>query len=60
MKYEVDYYDPENGATSPIDTLDAPEGYTAEDYISDCESNADDEYCKMLARGKVTLISIED
>ena len=38
----------------------AQEGYTAEDYISDCEGNADDEYCKMLARGKVTLIPIED
>ena len=59
-KYEVDFYDYTNGATSPIDTIEAPEGYTAEDYIRDCESNADQEWVDMLKNGDVTLVPVED
>ena len=59
MKYEVDYHDHEAGATSPIDTIDAPEGYTAEQYILDCLDNADDAWNEMLSKGTVTLVPAE-
>ena len=57
MKYEVDLT--ENGVTSAIDTIDAPENYTATDYILDCEANADQEWCDMLKKGQVTLIPVD-
>ena len=60
MRYQVDFYDYSNGATSPIDTIEAPEGYTAADYINDCKGNADDAWNEMLAGGKVELVKIED
>lgn len=58
-KYVVEYADPETGATSPIDNFTAEDGYTAEQYIKDCDSNADDEWCEMLHRGTVTLVEVE-
>lgn len=58
MKYEVDFHDRRNGATSAIDTIDAPEGYTAEDYVKDCRENADDDWNEMLGHGEVTLIPV--
>ncbi len=54
-EYVVEYTDMATGATSPIDTIKAPEGYTAENYIDDCKANADKEWCDMLERGFVTL-----
>lgn len=54
MKYIVNYTD-ENGATSPIDIIDAPNWYTAVDYVNDCKDNADDEWNTMLANGKVEI-----
>lgn len=59
-KYEVNFTDYETGATSPIDTVVKPEGYTAQAYIDDCMENADDEWCEMLSNGKVTLIEVEE
>lgn len=59
-KYEVNFYDPENGATSPIDVIEAPDNYTSDDYISDCLSNADEEYCSMLLRGVVELFLLDE
>lgn len=59
-KYEVNYTDPETGATSPIDIVEGPEGYTAEQYIADCEANADEEWCKMLRKGTVDLHEVEE
>lgn len=58
MKYEVDLY--KNGVTSPIDTVEAPHGYTAEDYVRDCDANADEEWCEMLHDGQVILVAIEE
>lgn len=58
--YEVDYIDPETGATSPIDNVEAKAGYTAEDYVRDCEENADEEWVDMLHRGTVKLIEVDD
>lgn len=52
MIYEIDYRD-EDGATSAIDTVEAEPGYTAEQYIKDCDENADEEWCKMLHEGEV-------
>ena len=59
-KYEVNYYDPSNGATSAIDTVEAPEGYTAEDYIKGCLDNADEEWNEMLAKGEVSLVDVTE
>jgi hypothetical protein len=58
IEYEVDRYDYETGATEAIDTIKAPEGYTAEDYINDCESNADEDWNDMLRSGRITLVEI--
>ena len=60
MKYTVAFHDCRNGATSYIDNIEAPEGYTAEDYIRDCKSNADDDWNEMLTHGEVTLESEEN
>lgn len=58
--YEVDFYDPSNGATSPIDTLvNYPNDYTAEKYVQDCLKNADADYNNMLADGFVSLVEFE-
>jgi len=55
MKYQVNFFDPRNGAESPIDTITAPEGYTADQYVKDCEDNADQEWIDMLHAGEVSL-----
>jgi hypothetical protein len=57
-KYEVNFTDYETGATSPIDTVIKPDGYTADQYIKDCKENADDEWNRMLENGEVTLVEI--
>ena len=58
--YEVDFYDPSNGATSPIDTLvNYPDDYTAKKYVEDCLKNADADYNNMLAAGSVSLVEWE-
>jgi hypothetical protein len=59
-KYEVDYTDNDTGATSPIDTIEADDNYTAADYIRDCKAGADKEWNDMLKNGTVELIEIED
>ena len=59
-KYEIDYTDPATGVTSPIDTQYAGEGYTAEQYIADCERNADEDWCEMLRNGTVEVVEIAD
>lgn len=58
--YIANYTDPATGTTSSIDTFEAPEGYTAEQYIKDCDIYADSEYCEMLHKGTVTLEIIGD
>ena len=58
--YQVDFTDNNTGATSPIDTIKAPEGYTAEQYIEDCKDNADQEWIDMLENGTVELTEIEE
>lgn len=60
MIYEVNYRDPETGATSPIDTVIAPDGYTPEDYTRDCVKNADPEWTDMVLKGEIILILITD
>lgn len=58
--YEVDFYDPLNGATSPIDTLiNYPDDYTAQKYVEDCLKNADTDYNNMLADGFISLVEFE-
>ena len=60
MKYTVEFTDAKTGAISPIDTITAPDGYTADDYIRDCRENADPEWIEMIESGTVTLTEIED
>lgn len=59
-KYEVNFTDSRNGATSPIDNIEAADNYTAEQYIADCKENADDEWNEMLASGTVSLVEVEE
>ena len=58
MKYQVNYTG-SNGATSAIDTIEAEPGYTAEQYVADCEKNADADYVEMLHDGEVELIELD-
>lgn len=60
IHYCVEYTDPETGATSPIDNIYETEGYTAADYIRDCDNNSDDDYCQMIKRGKINLYEVEE
>ena len=60
MKFEVDFTDPITKATSPIDNIEAPESYTAEDYIKDCENATDQDYIDMIKSGKITLVPVEN
>lgn len=49
------------GNTEPIDNITAPDGYTAEQYICDCEDNADLEWIEMLHNAiEVILVPLED
>ena len=59
-QYQVDFTDSSTGATSPIDTITAPEGYTAADYLRDCQDNADQDYIEMLEGGQIELVEIEE
>lgn len=58
MRYQVSITI--NGITSDIDTIEAPQGYTAEEYIEDCRRNADDEWNDMLETGMIELWEIEE
>lgn len=58
-KFMVNYYNPETGATSSIDNIEAPEYYTAEQYIEDCKDNADPDWNRMLAAGSITLVQLD-
>lgn len=58
-RYQIEYTDA-NGATSPIDTVTAPAGYTADDYIRNCQENAEPEWCEMLEHGTVSVVEIDD
>lgn len=60
MKFEVNFTDYESGATSPVDVIEAQEGYTAQTYIQNCKDNGDPEWIEMLSNGEVSIIPIED
>lgn len=59
-RYEVDFYDYNNGATEAIDTITAALDYTAEQYIEDCRHNADAEWCELFDHGVITLHPVND
>ena len=44
-----------DGATSAIDTVVAIDTYTADDYIAECDENANGEWCAMVHSGEITL-----
>lgn len=45
--------------SSPIDNIEAQEGYTAEQYVEDCMRNADEDWCEMLRKGWVELYDLD-
>ena len=45
--------------SSPIDNIEASEGYTAEQYVEDCMRNADEDWCEMLRKGWVELHDLD-
>jgi hypothetical protein len=47
-----------NGAESPIDQIVTDAGYTAEQYVKDCEENGDPEWIEMLHSGGIILEEI--
>lgn len=53
-KYQVNLTET-TGATSAIDIITAADGYTAEQYVKDCNANADDDWCNMVNSGIITL-----
>lgn len=57
-KYVVNFIDAEKGYSEPIDNIVASDDYTAEQYIADCESNADEDWVEMLHSGTVELEKI--
>lgn len=54
VEYEIDLT--KDGIISHIDTVTAPEGYTAEKYIGDCLRNANEEWCHMIQSGTITVV----
>lgn len=55
MKYQINYTI--NGTTSEIDTVyTVDENYTADQYIKDCEANADQEWIDMIQDGEITVV----
>lgn len=58
-KYQVDYTNYDNRTTSAIDTITAPDDYTAEQYVEDCIKNADTEWAEMVVNGHITLTEVE-
>lgn len=59
-RFTVEYTDSKSGATSSIDTVEAPADYTAEKYILDCEDNADQDWVDMIHAGEVEIHMIEE
>lgn len=58
-QFQVDFTDSNTGATSAIDTITAADNYTADDYIRDCENNANNDYVNMIKSGEITLVKID-
>lgn len=57
-KYEVNYYDCNTGATSPVDVITVSDNYTVDDYIRDCNEYMDEPWD--TENGEITFIEIED
>ncbi len=57
MKFEVVLH--QDGCDSSIDVIEAPEGYSADDYIRHCYRKADAEFIKMLGTGEVELVKVK-
>ena len=41
-----------------IDVIEVPEGYTAADYIRDCEENSEPSWVKKIHSGKISLVKL--
>lgn len=59
MRCQVNLKEYATNAISPIDNIEASDDYTAEDYVKDCENNADEDWCEMLKTGTVTLETVD-
>lgn len=41
-----------------IDVIEVPEGYTAADYIRDCEENSEPSWVEKIHTGKISLVKL--
>lgn len=55
---EITYY--ENGATSAIDQVYEEEGFTAEQYVKNCEKWSDKEWVELIHSGDVEIIDVTE
>lgn len=58
MTYKIIFRAFESSEDSVIDIINVPVGYTAQDYIRDCEEQMSSEWNCMLRRGTVRVCAI--
>jgi hypothetical protein len=58
-RYEINFRDPESGALTAIDVVEAPEVYSAEDYLEGCRINSDGSDAEWLERLEENIVVIE-
>ena len=59
-KYQVEFYDYNNGAMSPIDTITVPDDYTPQDYLEDFKSNCDPREENAYDNGEISFTELEE
>lgn len=58
MLYKIMWKDFEGGKDVVLDIINGPIGYTAQDYIRDCEEQMSPEWNCMLRHGTVRVLAI--
>ena len=59
-KYSVYFMPWDRSYLTVIDTIEAPDGYTSEEYEKDCKENADEDWNELFSQGWVTVEEIEE
>lgn len=55
---ETVFYAVHQTTVTRIDVIDAPENYTAEDYIRCCEEGCDPSFVEKIHTGKISLVKL--
>lgn len=55
---ETVFYAVHQTTVTRIDVIEVPEGYTAADYIHDCEENSDPSFVEKIHTGKISLVKL--